>query len=148
MIIGSYTYDENFKTPNRKILLTYCSSNPFLPISEQKNKASNISNHSNWGWTLYELDKFFLLRDFSTCQTYQNGGVKNNTVGPSKFAHFNPNTLRSSGVTSFGLQRPIKWQVRGNTVGLRCLLEEHCRTMYQRWHYCGACLLPHTTYVN
>jgi hypothetical protein len=43
MIIGSYTYDENFKTHNRKTVLTYYSSNPFFAISEKNEKASNIS---------------------------------------------------------------------------------------------------------
>jgi hypothetical protein len=39
----------------------------------------------------------------------------NNTVGPSKFAHCNPNTfLPSSGVTSSGLQRPIRRQGIGD----------------------------------
>jgi hypothetical protein len=86
------------------------------------------------------------FRTFSTCQTYQNSGVTNNTVGPSKFAHFNPNTfLASSGVTSFGLQSPIRRQGRGNTVGLKCIVKEHRLTMYQRWNCFSACLFPHTT---
>jgi hypothetical protein len=78
-------------------------------------KASNILNHSSWGWTSFELDKKKTLQHLFTCKTYQNSVVTDNTVGPSKFVHFNPNIfLASCGVTTFRLQSPIRRQGKGN----------------------------------
>jgi hypothetical protein len=72
-------------------------------------KSLQLKMSTLWAWQKKMLQQLF------KCQTFQNSVVTNNTVGPSKFVHFNPNIfLACSGVTSFRLQSPIRRQSRGD----------------------------------